>query len=171
MNLLVGALTIGLILSLLAVGVYISFRIADFADITADGSITLGAAVCAVLLLAHVPAVWATLGGALAGAAAGAITGVLHTRFRIHALLAGILVMTALYSVNLHIMGRSNIPLLSVHSVNDYSAALARRLFAGRVQLDVMGWELPARDAAMLLCALAAAAAVGAALYLSLIHI
>src|SRR5574340_609675 len=108
MNLLIGSLTIGLILALLSIGVYISFRIFNFADITADGSITLGAAVAAVLLVGGWHPLPATLAGAVAGFAAGLVTGILHTRFKIHGLLSGILVMTALYSVNLRIMGRSN---------------------------------------------------------------
>src|SRR5499427_725893 len=113
MTLLIGALTIGLILSLLALGVFISFRIFAFPDITADGSIALGAAVAATLLVRGVNPALATLAGAAAGALAGASTATLHTRFGINGLLAGILVMTGLYSVNLHIMGRSNVPLMS----------------------------------------------------------
>ncbi|MCP5119280.1 MAG: ABC transporter permease, partial [bacterium] len=83
MTLLIGAWTIGLILSLLALGVFISFRIFNFPDITADGSITLGASVAAVLLVAGVNPIAATLIAALAGTVAGATTGVLHTRFHI----------------------------------------------------------------------------------------
>src|ERR671918_1218707 len=113
MLLLIGAFTIGLILSLLAMGVFISFRIFDFPDITADGSITLGGAITAVLIVAHVHPLVASAAAFCAGALAGATTGVLHTRFRINGLLSGILVMTALYSVNLHIMGKSNVPLLA----------------------------------------------------------
>ena len=113
MLLLIGAFTIGLILSLLALGVFISFRIFDFPDITADGSITLGAAVTAVLILAGVHPLAALAAAFAAGVAAGTTTGVLHTRFKINGLLSGILVMTALYSVNLRIMGKSNVPLLS----------------------------------------------------------
>ena len=105
MTLLVGTLTIGLILSLLALGVFISFRIFDFPDITADGSITLGAAVAAVLLVKGVNPLLATGAGFCGGLVAGAITGVLHTKFKINKLLSGILVMIALYSVNLHVMG------------------------------------------------------------------
>ena len=113
MTLVLGALTIGLILSVLALGVYISFRIFDFPDITAEGSITLGAAVAAVFLVAGVNPFAATAAAFFAGMAAGSLTGVLHTKFKINGLLSGILVMTALYSVNLHVMGKSNVPLLS----------------------------------------------------------
>src|SRR6188474_1587370 len=102
MTLVIGALTIGLILSVLAFGVYISFRIFEFPDITAEGSITLGGAVVGVLLVAHVNPVLATTAAFAAGALAGTVTAVVHTRFKINPLLSGILVMTALYSVNLH---------------------------------------------------------------------
>ncbi len=112
MNLLIGAVTIGLILSLLALGVYLSFRIFNFPDITADGSITMGAAIAATLLVKGVNPLMATAAAFAGGMLAGATTGVLHTKFKIHGLLSGILVMTALYSVNLHIMGKSNVPLL-----------------------------------------------------------
>src|SRR5262247_3620885 len=113
MTLVIGALTIGLILSVLALGVYISFRIFDFPDITAEGSITLGAAVAAILLVSGTNPFIATTAAFCAGLAAGSVTGVLHTKFKINGLLSGILVMTALYSVNLHIMGKSNVPLLN----------------------------------------------------------
>ena len=96
MTLLISAVTLGLILSLLALGVYISFRIYHFPDITTEGSITLGAAACAVLLVKGVHPVTASLIGFLGGCAAGAITGILHTKFKFHGLLSGILVMTAL---------------------------------------------------------------------------
>src|SRR6266516_1012638 len=100
MTLLIGAWTIGLILALLALGVFISFRIFAFPDITADGSLTLGASVAAARSAkGHSP--WAaTLAAIFAGALAAGFTGGLHTRFQIHELLAGILVATALYSVN-----------------------------------------------------------------------
>src|SRR5437762_10773142 len=113
MTLLLGSFTIGLILALLALGVYLSFRIFNFPDITAEGSITLGAAVAATLLVKGCGPMTATLAGFVAGTVAGAVTGVLHTKFKINGLLSGILVMTALYSVNLHIMGKSNVPLLN----------------------------------------------------------
>src|SRR4030095_1531849 len=104
MTLLIGSTTVALFLALLALGVYLSFRIFNFPDITADGSITLGASVTAVLLVHHWSPWLATAIGFLAGMVAGATTGVLHTKFKINGLLSGILVMTALYSGNLHIM-------------------------------------------------------------------
>src|SRR4051794_36117345 len=147
MTLLIGSWTIGLILALLALGVFISFRIFAFPDITADGSLTLGAAVAAALIVrGHSP--WAATAAAmLAGARAGGTTGVLHTRFRINGLLAGILVATALYSVNLHVMGRSNIPLLDARTMStDLTVAVAK--VAGPVEaVRLLGREVRSRDA------------------------
>jgi len=165
MTLLIGALTIGLILSLLALGVFISFRVFEFPDITADGSITLGAAVAAVLLVHHVHPVVATLAAACAGGIAGTLTGVIHTRFGINKLLSGILVMTALYSTNLHVMGKSNVPLLDVRSL----ATLAEGAFTsatGAATLYIFDWNVAVRDAATLIAAFGATALVGIALYL-----
>ena len=161
MTLLIGALTIGLILSVLALGIYISFRIFDFPDITAEGSVTLGAAVAATLLVSGVNPLAATAGAFCAGLAAGALTGVLHTKFKINGLLSGILVMTALYSVNLHVMGKSNIPLLASATLGDYAgnAAVAIGITAG--SLTVLGWEVTVRDLAILIWAFASIAVIG----------
>ena len=164
MLLLIGAFTIGLILSLLALGVFISFRIFSFPDITTEGSITLGGAVTGVLLVADVDPVVATGASFVAGAAAGATTGLLHTRFRINGLLAGILVMTALYSVNLHVMGKSNLPLLSERTFATMAESAAISLL-GAQSANVFGWEVAARDLAALVLAFAAAAVVGGLLY------
>lgn len=109
---LFGALEVGLIYGLVALGVLISFRILDFPDLTADGSFPLGGAVCAVSIIAGVNPWLATLFGTLAGAAAGFVTAWLHVSLKIMQLLASILVMIALYSVNLRIMGAPNIPLI-----------------------------------------------------------
>jgi putative ABC transport system permease protein len=165
MLLLIGAFTIGLILSLLAMGVFISFRIFDFPDITADGSITLGGAITAVLIVAHVHPLVASAAAFGAGALAGATTGVLHTRFRINGLLSGILVMTALYSVNLHIMGKSNVPLLAERTLATMAESAALGVL-GTPMLHLSGWEVSARDAAVLALALVAAASTALALYL-----
>jgi len=107
----------GLCLSSIALGIYISMKIFNIPDITTDGSYTLGAVVTAVLLTHHQPVYILLPSVIIAGGAAGAITGIIHTKLKINALLAGILVMTALYSVNLGLMGRSNIPLLDVSSL------------------------------------------------------
>ena len=117
MSLLIGSIIIGLILSLLALGMFISFRVFDFPDITAEGSFTFGAATGAALIVAGVNPLLASLIAFFAGMIAGAVTGIIHTRFKINPLLAGILVMTALYSVNLHVMGKSNVPLLNETTV------------------------------------------------------
>ena len=165
MLLLIGALTIGLILSLLALGVFISFRIFEFPDITAEGSITLGGAVSAVLIVAHVHPAVATAAAFLAGLIAGTATGVLHTRFKINRLICGILVMTALYSINLHIMGKSNLPLLSERTLASMAESAAFALTA-RTAINVFGWDVGVRDAAVLGLAIATAAIAGTLLYL-----
>lgn len=150
MTLLLSAWTIGLILSLLALGVYISYRVFKFADITADGSITFGAAVAAALLTRGVHPVTASLAAFLAGCLAGLCTGVLHTRFKINQLLSGILVMTALYSINLHVLGSSNVPLLSVTTFTTYAQNLGRWL-SGHDAATILGWTVSARDLGSLL--------------------
>jgi len=106
------ALVLGLAFSALAWGVYIASRVLRFPDITPDGSFPLGAAVAATLIYGGTDPLIATIVAFFAGMGAGYVTGVLHTRLRVTELLSGILVMTALYSVNLHVMGRSNISLL-----------------------------------------------------------
>ena len=165
MTLLLGALTLGLILSLLAMGVFISFRIFEIPDITTDGSITLGAATAAILLV-HGTNPWlATAAGTAAGAMAGAITGIIHTKFKINALLAGILVMTALYSVNLHVMGRSNVPLMRANTLTSHAGEFGEKLL-GAPTIQVFGWPVTASDAALLVFAFIAAAGGGLILYL-----
>ncbi len=158
MTLLIGALTIGLILSLLALGVMVSFRIFGIPDITADGSITLGAAVTATLCVA-------TLAGTLAGMVAGALTGILHTRFKINDLLAGILMMTALYSINLRVMGRSNIPLMQQDTLAKWGEQVGVRIF-GSEQLNIAGWTVHSGQISLLLAALFAASLVAFLLFL-----
>src|SRR5436190_3327825 len=164
MLLLIGALTIGLILSLLAFGVFISFRIFAFPDITADGSITLGGAVVGVLIVAHVHPILASAAAFAAGTLAGMTTGILHTRFKINGLLSGILVMTALYSINLHVMGKSNLPLLSERTLVSMADTAAVAV-VGSQTLHVIGWEVGTRDAAVFVLGLAAAFFVGLVLY------
>ena len=110
---LLGAIEIGLIFSLVALGVYISFRLLRFPDLTVDGSFPLGGAVCAILISTGTNPWLATLAATAAGAVAGLITGWFNVRLKIMDLLASILVMTALYSVNLRIMGGPNVPLIN----------------------------------------------------------
>jgi len=165
MTLLVGALTIGLILSLLALGVFISFRIFEFPDITADGSITLGASLTAALLVHQVHPVAATAAALVAGAIAGALTAIIHTRFAVNRLLSGILVMTALYSINLHIMGKSNVPLLSETTLATMAEHAGTALTGSANDLVVDGWSLAVRDASMLVWALVLVIAIATLLF------
>jgi putative tryptophan/tyrosine transport system permease protein len=165
MLLLIGALTIGLILSLLALGVFISFRIFDFPDITAEGSITLGGAVAAALIVTGVHPLPATAASFVAGALAGMTTGILHTRFKINGLLAGILVMTALYSVNLHVMGKSNVPLLSERTLASMAEAAAAQAI-GSQTLHLAGWDVSARDVGVLALVVGVATGLAGGLYL-----
>jgi putative tryptophan/tyrosine transport system permease protein len=165
MTLLVGALTIGLILSLLALGVFISFRIFEFPDITADGSITLGASLAAALLVHQVHPVAATAAALVAGTIAGALTAIIHTRFAVNRLLSGILVMTALYSINLHIMGKSNVPLLSETTLATMAEHAGTALTGSANDLVVAGWSLAVRDASMLVWALVLVIAIATLLF------
>ena len=164
MTLLVSSWTIGLILSLLALGTYISFRIFAFPDITVDGALTLGAAVSAILIVNGHHPLWATAGGSIAGALAGATTGVLHTRFGIHKLLAGILTMTALYSINLHVMGKSNLPLLSGRTLPRLGESGGRWLLHTNA-VRVFGWEIGLRDSTSLFFAFLSACVIALGLY------
>jgi putative ABC transport system permease protein len=108
-----GAIEIGLLYGLVAIGVYLTFRVINFPDLTVDGSFTLGAAICASLITTGTHPIMATIAAIFSGALAGFFTGYLHVRWKILGLLAGILTMTALYSINLRIMGRPNIALLA----------------------------------------------------------
>ncbi|WP_096198948.1 ABC transporter permease [Bacillus sp. FJAT-45350] len=108
-----GSIESGIIYAIMALGVYLSFRILDFPDLTVDGSFVTGAAVAAMLIISGYPPIIATLLAVVAGFLAGCVTGILHTKGKINPLLSGILMMIALYSINLRIMGRPNLPLLS----------------------------------------------------------
>lgn len=107
-----GALSQGVLWGLMALGVYITYRILDIADLTVDGSFATGGAVCAVCVVNGADPILALLLATIAGAVAGFVTGFLHTKCEIPAILAGILTQIGLYSINLRIMGRSNTPLL-----------------------------------------------------------
>jgi putative ABC transport system permease protein len=107
----------GLAYGLVALGIVITFRILAFPDLTVDGSFPLGAAVVARLIMEGVPPIYGILMAIIIGFLAGCCTGLLNTKLKINSLLAGILMMTMLYSVNLRIMGRSNIQLLTVHTL------------------------------------------------------
>jgi len=164
MTLLLGALTIGLILSLLALGIYISYRVFEVADITADGSITLGAAICSALLVKDLNPLVATAAGFCGGFAAGTVTGILQTRFKINPLLSGILVMTGLYSINLFVMGKSNVSLLSAHTFTQWADQFGQSFF-GQPFVDVLGWQVASRDLMTLLLVLGMIVALCLGLY------
>jgi putative ABC transport system permease protein len=117
MALWLGAISQGLIYAFMALGIYLTFRILDFPDLTVDGSMVTGAAVTAILIVNGMHPLPAILIAICVGSLAGGVTGFIHTKFHINSLLSGILVMTALYSVNLHIMGRSNLPLMRERTV------------------------------------------------------
>lgn len=116
-NAIFGSFEAGVIYALMALGVYLSFRILDFPDMTVDGSFVTGAATAAVLIVGGTDPFIATLIALIVGFIAGCITGLLHTKGKINALLAGILMQIALYSINLRIMGKSNVPLLQEETV------------------------------------------------------
>ncbi|MBB5752018.1 ABC transporter permease [Prosthecomicrobium pneumaticum] len=149
-----GAVELGLVFAFVAIGVYIAFRILDFPDLTVDGSFPLGAAVAAVLILSGWNA-WAATGAAmLAGGAAGLVTAFLNVRFRILNLLASILTMIALFSVNLRVMGRPNVALINQETMLTpfYGLGLpdyyVRPLFVGVLALVVLllVWRFLASD-------------------------
>jgi putative ABC transport system permease protein len=114
---LLGALEIGIIYGLVAIGVYITFKIIDFPDLTVDGSFTLGAAVSAALIANGMNPFLATFLAIISGSVAGMITGYLNVRWNILGLLAGILTMTGLYSINLRIMGKPNIAIIDEQTI------------------------------------------------------
>lgn len=114
----------GLLWAVLALGVYLTFRILDVADLTCEGSFPLGAAVAAASLNAGLGIPVSIILAIIAGMLAGVVTGVLHTKMKIPALLAGILTMIALYSVNLRVMGKANISMLGIDTVFKYTRDL-----------------------------------------------
>jgi putative tryptophan/tyrosine transport system permease protein len=130
---LFGAFESGIIYAIMALGVYLSFRILDFPDLTVDGSFVTGAATAAILIVNGVNPFTATIIAMLIGFIAGCLTGILHTVGKINALLSGILMMIALYSINLRIMGRSNVPLLNTETAFSHV-----RDFAGKIGIDSM---------------------------------
>lgn len=115
-----GAITQGILWALMSLGVYITFRVLDFADMTVDGSFALGGAVCATMILNGYNPFIAIICAMLGGVLAGMVTGFLHTTLRIPAILAGILTQLSLYSINLRIMGRANLPLLKSTTEYDF---------------------------------------------------
>ncbi|MGL4847727.1 MAG: ABC transporter permease [Clostridium sp.] len=117
MEILISVLEQASLFSLAAIGVYITYKLLDFPDLSVDGSYPLGAAITAVLLVNGVNPIIAIFCSIIGGAISGYITAILHVKFKITNLMSGILVMISLYSINLLIMGKSNIPLLSVNHI------------------------------------------------------
>lgn len=117
LNSLSGAVELGLLYALMALGVYITFRILDFPDLTVDGSFTTGGAIVGIMISSGYSPWISTLAALLGGLVAGSITGLLHTKGRINGLLSGILMMIALYSINMRIMGRPNVSLLGADTI------------------------------------------------------
>lgn len=111
------AVELGLIFAIIAIGVYLSFRVLDFPDLTADGSYPMGAAIATIMIVSGENPWFATLIAFAGGAASGIVTAYMSVRFQIMSLLASILTMTALYSINLRIMGRPNISILSEETI------------------------------------------------------
>ena len=136
------AFLLGLCLSAMGLGIFITMKIFRIPDITTDGSYTLGAAVTAVLLTKGWPILAIIPLTVLAGAIAGTLTGLVHTRFKIDALLSGILVMTGLYSINLSILGRSNIPLINLETIftalSIFDKAIYNEVWVGLLFLVVL---------------------------------
>ena len=116
-DVLINVLEQGLLFSIVAIAVYITYKILDFPDMSVDGTFPMGAAISAALLVQGVNPWISIIAAAIGGAVAGAITGILHVKFKIDNLMAGILVMIGLYSINLRIMGKANVPLFNVPNV------------------------------------------------------
>lgn len=137
---MIGALELGIIYAIVALGVYLTFRVLNFPDLTVDGSFTTGAAVAGALLILEVNPIVATLAAFFAGMIAGAITGLLHTYGGIDGLLAGILTMIGLWSINLRIMG------FAIGSTGTGNLGIARteNLFTA-LRGDILGtwWSIP----------------------------
>jgi putative ABC transport system permease protein len=156
-NLLIAATTTGLILALLGLGVFISYRIYDTLDLTTDGSFGVGAAVVAALLVRGIPPLLATLVGTLAGMVAGSITGILHTRFKVSTLLAGVLTSTGLYSVSLFVMGSGNLSLASAESLLTVAERFGQKVFGLPSSVTLFGTDVSGGSiAALVLMALLA---------------
>ncbi|APT18297.1 ABC superfamily ATP binding cassette transporter, membrane protein [Amylolactobacillus amylotrophicus DSM 20534] len=141
-DILVSSIYQGLLWSIMAIGVYLTFRILDIADMTAEGSFPLGAAITAQSLVSGISPILATLYGFLGGAAAGLVSGVLHTKLKIPALLTGILTMTGLYSVNLFVMGKANISLLNniktIFTMHDFGSSTMDVMVIGAVMVVIV---------------------------------
>ncbi|WP_035291476.1 ABC transporter [Clostridium sp. KNHs214] len=123
MDFVINILEQGIIFAIASIGVYITYKILDFPDLSVEGTFPLGAAIAAVGILKDINPFLACILATLGGIAAGAVTGILHVKFKITNLLSGILVMISLYSINLRIMGKSNIPLFGQKTIFNLSLA------------------------------------------------
>ncbi len=119
MALVISVFEQGFIYAVMALGIYITYKILDFPDLTVDGSFPMGAAIAAIMITKGIPAIITLPVAFLAGGLAGLITGLIHVKLHVRDLLSGIIVMTALYSVNLWIMGKANIPLYNNETIFD----------------------------------------------------
>ncbi len=119
MTLLLSVLEQGMIYAVMALGIYITYKILDFPDLTVDGSFPMGAAITAVLISKDANPLLALLISGLAGAAAGCLTGLIHVKLKVRDLLSGIIMMTALYTVNLRIAGKANLPIYNKDTMFD----------------------------------------------------
>ncbi|MDU6038119.1 MAG: ABC transporter permease [Clostridium butyricum] len=141
MNVLINILEQGLLFSIVAIAVYITYKILDFPDMSVDGTFPMGAAISASLLVQGVNPWISILLAALGGALAGAVTGIMHVKLKIDNLMAGILMMIGLYSINLRIMGKANVPLFNVNNIFKYNVPaiviIAAALIIVKILLDL----------------------------------
>ena len=117
MDMLISILEQGLIFAIMAMGVYITYKILDFPDLSVDGTYPLGAAVTVALISAGINPLLAMLAAIAAGAIAGLATGLIHVKLKVRDLLSGIITMTALYSINLRIAGKANVPIFNMPTI------------------------------------------------------
>lgn len=140
-TILIGILEEGLVYAIMALGVYITYKILDFPDLSVDGTFPMGAALTASAIIAGVNPVLTLILAFAAGALAGCITGLIHVKFKVRDLLSGIIVMTALYSINLRIAGgRANVPLFSQQTIfdNDFLTNLIPKALAPYTVLAIL---------------------------------
>lgn len=140
MTIILGILTEGLVYAILSLGIYITYKILDFPDLSVDGTFPLGAAVSVTLIINGVSPILSILAATLVGAVFGVITGIIHVKFKIRDLISGIIVMTALYSINLRIAGKANVPLFSQETIfeNDFLKSLPLGHYTDLVVLIVI---------------------------------
>ena len=132
MAILTGVITEGLVYAILSLGVYITYKILDFPDLSVDGTFPLGAAVTVAMIMLGVPALPAIFIACLAGVLFGIVTGIIHVKFKIRDLISGIIVMTALYSINLRISVKANVPLFSKETI--FENKLFAEIFTGEMK-------------------------------------